>query len=167
MPQKLGLGFKVTAIKDLTLMAAFDIGLARSVGLGIAATAPWNFLFNLSFNIDPFQRGETKLVETIREREKKVAEGPKTGKIEGVALDSKTHAPIPGVLVAMVGLGLPPVASDTEAGRFLSYDLPVGPVKLHASRDGYKDIEQELKVELGKPQKIELTLEPVEKMATF
>jgi len=67
----------------------------------------------------------------------------------------------------MVGLGLPPVASDAEGGRFLSYDLPIGPVKLHASRDGYKDIEQELKVELGKPQKIEIALEPVEKLATF
>jgi outer membrane protein OmpA-like peptidoglycan-associated protein len=169
MPQKLGLGFKVTAIKDLTMLAAFDIGLARSVGLGIAATPPWNFLLNFSFNIDPFQRGETKLVETVRERpiEKKVAEAPKTGKVEGIVVDAKTHAPIPGVLVAMVGLGLPPVASDAEAGRFLTYDLPIGPVKLKASRDGYKEIEQELKIELGKPQKVELSLEPVEKKAIF
>jgi outer membrane protein OmpA-like peptidoglycan-associated protein len=167
MPQKLGLGIKITMIKDLTAMAAFDFGLARSVGLGVAATAPWNFLFALSYNTDWFQRGETKLVETVREREKKVAEAPKTGKVEGIAVDSKTHAPLPGVLVAMVGMGLPPVASDAEAGRFLSYDLPVGPVKIHASRDGYKDIEQELKIETGKPQKIELQLEPVEKKATF
>jgi len=40
---------------------------------------PWNFMFNASFNIDPFQRGETKIVETVRERtlEKKVAEAPR------------------------------------------------------------------------------------------
>lgn len=169
MPQRLTLGLKVTAIKDLTIMPAFDIGLARSVGLGVAATAPWNFLLNLSFNIDPFQRGETKIVETIRERtlEKKVAEAPKTGKVEGIVVDAKTNQPIPGVLVAMVGMGLPPVASDAETGRFLSYDLPVGPVKLKASRDGYKDIEQELKVETGKSQKVQLALEPVEKLAIF
>jgi len=169
MPQKLGFGLKITAIKDLTIMPAFDIGLARSVGLGIAATAPWNFLLNLSFNIDPFQRGETKIVETVRERsvDKKVAEAPKTGKVEGVAIDAKTQQPIGGVLVAMVGLGLPPVASDAEGGRFLTYDLPPGPVKLKASRDGYKDIEQELKVETGKSQKVQLALEPVEKLAVF
>lgn len=169
MPHRLTLGLKITAIKDLTIMPALDIGLARSVGLGVAATPPWNFLLNLSFNIDPFQRGETKIVETLRERtvEKKVAEAPKTGKVEGVVLDAKTNQPIPGVLVAMVGMNFPPVASDTEGGRFLTYDLPVGPVKLKASRDGYKDIEQELKVELGKSQKVQLSLEPVEKMATF
>ena len=40
-------------------------------------------------------------------------------------------------------------------------------MKLQASRDGYKEIEQELKIELGKSQKIELALEPVEKKATF
>ncbi|MBK7858375.1 MAG: OmpA family protein [Archangiaceae bacterium] len=169
MPQKLGLGLKVTAVKDLTLALGFDLGLARSVGLGMAATAPWNFLFNASFNIDPFQRGETKIVETVRERtaEKKVAEAPKTGKVEGTVVDAKTNKPISGVLVAMVGSGLPPVASDAEGGRFLTYDLPPGPVKLKASRDGYKDIEQELKVETGKSNKVQLSLEPVEKLASF
>jgi outer membrane protein OmpA-like peptidoglycan-associated protein len=169
MPQKLGLGLKVTAVKDLTLLAAFDVGLARSVGLGIAATPPWNFMFNASFNIDPFQRGETKILETVRERtvEKKVAEAPKTGKVEGVVVDAKTNQPISGVLVAMVGSGLPPVASDAEAGRFLTYDLPVGPAKLKASRDGYKEIERELKIETGKAQKVQLQLEPVEKFAVF
>lgn len=169
MPHKFTIGLKLTAIKDLTVMTGFELGLARSVGLGIAATPPWNYFLNASFNIDPFQRGETKIVETVRERtlEKKVAEAPKTGKVEGTVVDAKTNQPISGVLVAMVGLGLPPVASDAEGGRFLTYDLPVGPVKLKASRDGYKDIEQELKVETGKAQKVQLSLEPVEKMAVF
>jgi OOP family OmpA-OmpF porin len=161
MPQSLGLGVKVTAIKDLTLMAAIDLGLARSVGLGVPATPPWNLLVGASFNIDPFQRGETKLVETVRERtvEKKVAEGAKTGKVEGTVVDADTNKPIPGVIVAMVGAGLPPVASDAPTGRFLTHELPAGPVKLHVSHDGYKEIEQELKLEPGKTSKIELKLQ--------
>ena len=169
MPQSLGLGLKVTAIKDLTLMLAVDLGLIRSVGLGVPATPPWNFLVGASFNIDPFQRGETKIVETVRERplEKKVAEAPKTGKVEGTVVDAETKKPIPGVIVAMVGAGLPPVASDAPSGKFLTHELPAGPVKLHASRDGYKEIEQELKVESGKNSKIELVLQSEIKKGTF
>lgn len=167
MPQTFGLGLKVTAIKDLTILAAFDFGLTRSVGLGVPATAPWNFLIGASFNIDPFQRGETRLVETVRERkvEKKVAEAPKTGKVEGTVVDAETRKPIPGVIVAMVGAGLPPVASDAPSGRFLTHELPAGPVKLHVTRDGYKEIEQELKLEAGKTSKVELQMQSEVKKA--
>jgi len=169
MPQTLGLGLKVTAVKDLTFILGVDIGLIRSVGLGVPATPPWNFLLGASFNIDPFQRGETKLVETIRERtlEKKVAAAPKTGKVEGTVLDAETKKPIPGVIVAMVGAGLPPVASDAPSGKFITHELPAGPVKLHASRDGYKEMDQELKLESGKNAKIEILLQSEVKKGVF
>ncbi len=167
MPQSLGLGLKITAVKDLTLSFGFDVGLTRSVGLGIPATPPWNMLLGASFNIDPFGRGETKFVETVRERkvEQAVAKG---GKVEGTVIDAKTKEPVPGVIVAMVGAGLPPVASDTGTGRFLTHELPLGTVKLHASKDGYKEIEQELKIEDPKqPVKVELLLEQVDRKAVF
>lgn len=45
MPQTLGVGVKVTAIKDLALITGVNLGLARSVGLGVPATPPWNFWF--------------------------------------------------------------------------------------------------------------------------
>ena len=57
MPEDLALGFKITAIRDLTLMLAFDIGLARSVALGIPATMPLDTFFTATFNVDPFVRG--------------------------------------------------------------------------------------------------------------
>lgn len=169
MPQKLTLGAKVTAIKDLTLLVAVDIGLSQSVGIGVPATPPWNFMFGASFNIDPFQRGETKIVDTVRERtlEKKVAEAPKTAKVEGTVIDKATKKPIPGVIVATVGGNLPPVASDAKDGRFLTHELTPGTVKLQATRDGYKEIEQELKLEPGKTQKLELQMESEVKKATF
>ncbi len=169
MPQTLGVGLKVTAIKDLTLLVGVDIGLIRSVGLGVPATPPWNFLVGASFNIDPFQRGETKIVETIRERtlEKKVAAAAKTGKVEGTVLDAETKKPIPGVIVAMVGAGLPPVASDAPSGKFVTHELPAGAVKLHASRDGYKELDQEVKLESGKTAKVEILMQSEVKKGVF
>lgn len=174
MPQRLALGVKVTAIRDVTLMAAVDIGLTRQVGLGVPATPPLNFIAGASFAVDPLQRGETKVVETIRER--KVAapvqvvakeEPPKTGKVEGVVVDAKTHKPIPGVIVAMVGAGLPPVASDAESGRFLTHELPSGPVKLAARKEGYKEVAREVQLEAGKVTNVELALEAVAKKSHF
>src|SRR5439155_27285340 len=73
MPQALGIGVKVTAVQDLTITAAADIGLARGVGAGVPATAPFNLYFGASYNIDPFEKRATKVVETLREKETKVA----------------------------------------------------------------------------------------------
>lgn len=167
MPQTLGLGLKITAVKDLTLSFGVDLGLTRSVGLGIPAVPPWNMLFGASFNIDPFGHGEIKYVETVRERKIEQAVAGRGTKVEGAVFDAKTKEPIPGVIVAMVGAGLPPVASDLGTGKFLTHELPSGPVTLHASKDGYKDIEQVLKLEDGKPAKVELMLEAVERKAVF
>jgi outer membrane protein OmpA-like peptidoglycan-associated protein len=167
--QTLGLGFKVTAVKDLTLLVALDFGLARSVGLGVPATPPFDFRFGAAFNIDPFQRGETKFVETLKERKLEVAKAelPKTGKVSGMVVDSATRKPIPGVIVAMVGAGLPPVASDAATGHFLTHELPAGPVKLSAQKDGYKEAGQEVALEAGKVTLIEMALEATAKKATF
>ncbi|MHB8873045.1 MAG: OmpA family protein [Myxococcaceae bacterium] len=169
MGQTLGLGFKVTAVKDLTLTAAMDFGLSRQVGLGVPATPPFDFRFGASFNIDPFQRGETKFVDTLKERKVEVAkvEPPKTAKVSGTVVDASTKKPIPGVIVAMVGAGLPPVASDAETGHFLTHELPGGPVKLSAAKEGYKEIARELTLEAGKTATVEMALEPSARKAIF
>ena len=169
MAQTLALGLKVTAVKDLTLAAAMDFGLARYVGAGVPATPPFDFRFGASFNIDPFQRGETRFVETLQERKVETAksEAPKTSKVSGTVVDAATHKPIPGVIVAMVGAGLPPVASDAETGHFLTHELPGGPVKLSASKDGYKAADTEVTVEPGKVTLIEVALEAAVKRAHF
>ncbi len=168
MPQTLTLGFKVTAIRDLTVGLAFDLGLTRRVGLGVPAVTPFNFVFNAAFNVDPFQRGQTRLVETIREGPKVAAkEEPKTGKVSGTVVDAQTHKPIPGVIVAMVGAGLPPVASDADSGRFLTHELPSGTVKLAARKDGYKEAQREVTLEAGKTASVELALEQEARKAAF
>lgn len=162
MPQVLAIGVKVTAIQDLTLTAAADIGLARGVGAGVPATEPFNLYFGASYNFDPFEKKATKYVETLREKEKKVAqvEEPKTTKVAGTVVDAQTKQPIPGVIVAMVGTGLPPVASDAPSGRFLTHELPAGQVKLAASKEGYKPAETDVQLVAGQQSEVQVALEP-------
>jgi outer membrane protein OmpA-like peptidoglycan-associated protein len=120
-----------------------------------------------SFNFDPFQRGDSRVLETIRERKVESSEKTKVGRIAGVITDSQTHKPIPGVIVAMVGAGLPPVATDADGGRFLTHDLPQGPVKLQLAKDGYKNVLQELSIEAGKTENLQVALDPLAKNAHF
>lgn len=164
MGQALGLGLKVTALKDLTFMMGVNLGLARSVGLGVPGTPPWNFYFGASFAIDPFQRGETKFVETIREKKLEVVKAPPPARIEGVVTDAQTKQPLPGAIVAIVGIK--PSATN-DLGQFES--LPVGSrsVKVLVARDGYKAVEREVAVDPLKPTLLDLALEPDVKKAKF
>ncbi|MGA9521868.1 MAG: OmpA family protein, partial [Myxococcaceae bacterium] len=169
MPQTIGGGIKVTAIKDLTLALGADFGLSRTVGLGVPATPPWNLYFGAAFNIDPFQRGESRVVETVREVkvDQKVVEAPKTSRIEGVIIDAQTQKPISGVIIAAVGAGAPPVASDKETGRFLTHDLPPGAIKLAVVKDGYQELTHEVALVAGETKSVQVLLEPKAKLAHF
>jgi OmpA-OmpF porin, OOP family len=167
MPQLLTVGLKVTIIKDLTLFGAVDIGLTRSVGLGVPATMPWNLIFGANFNVDVFQKGEEKITEIVRERpiEKKVVEAPKTGRVEGTVVDAKTKKPIGGAVIAAGKVGL--VASDNENGLFVTHQLEPGPLKLVATRKGYKDATVDATVEADKVATVEVVMELDAQPAVF
>lgn len=166
MGQQLGLGLKITAVKDLTLMAGVNLGLASSVGLGVPATAPWNFYFGAAFAIDPFQRGETKIVETVRERKMEIAKAPPPTRIEGLITDGQTGKPLPGVAINLQGAGVKPAATNEE-GQYES--LPVGTksVKVIVSRDGYVPAERVVAIDSTKPTRLDLAMEPDVKKAKF
>lgn len=172
MPQLLGVGAKITAFKDVTFLAAAEFGLNRRVAVGVMPSPRFNLYFGASFNVDPLQKGETRVVETVLERKPEaiVAKppppaAPSTGKISGVVLDAKTRKPLAGVMVAPVGL--PPVASEPESGRFLTHEIPSGLVKLFVKKDGYRDIAAELVLEAGKVANVELALEALKPTAKF
>src|SRR5262249_56799642 len=97
----------------------------------------------------------------IVERTTKEKEQPKTGKVGGLVRDSATQKPLPGVIVAMDGAGMPPVATDAESGRFLTHELPTGTVKLMAHKDGYRDAAQEVTLEAGKTARVDPSLQPM------
>lgn len=160
----LGAGLKLTPIKDFTLISGFNFGLARSVGLGVPATPPWNFFVGGSFAIDPFQRGETKVVETIRERNVEIAKAAPALHLEGIITDAETRQPLPGVVVSVAGLK--PSATD-EAGAYQSLPVTGDKVKLSISREGYKTVEQEIALNAEGPTKADVALEADVKKAKF
>lgn len=82
-------------------------------------------------------------------------------------VDAQTKKPVPGVIVAMVGAGVPPVASDYDSGRFLTHELPAGAVTLKVEKAGYKEATQQVTLEAGKTAAVELALEPMAKLAHF
>lgn len=164
MPQTLGLGVKVTAVKDLTLISGVNLGLTRNVGLGVPATPPWNFFVGASFAIDPFQRGETKTVELVRERkvEKKVEVAK--ARVEGTVINAATKAPVAGAIVSVPGV-LPSATDDK--GRFTTLELADAKAKVNVARDGFKPGFQEVALEAGKTAKVEIALEEEIKKGTF
>ncbi|WP_375772791.1 OmpA family protein [Archangium gephyra] len=183
-PQTLGLGLKLTAVQNLTFTAAAELGLTRMVGRGVQPVPPFNLVLGASFNVDPaLQAGGTRIVERVVVREPvavqqtpagtqtqvaptQVAQAA-TAQVSGVVVDAKTRQPLPGVLVATVDSTLPPVASDPRDGRFLTYALPSGPVKLSVRKDGYLPLEKELVLEAGKTASVELELVAEVKPATL
>lgn len=166
MPQTLGVGLKITAVKDLTLLAAADFGFSRSVGLGVPATPPYNLLLGASFNVDPFQRGETKIVETVRERPVQPV-APPVSRVEGTVVDASTGKPINGAIVALVGAQAPPVATDAAAGRFVTHDLAPGTARLRVAREGYQEALTEVMLAEGQTATIQVALQPAVKKAHF
>ena len=166
MGQALGLGIKITAVKDLTFMTGVNLGLARSVGLGIPGTPPWNFYFGAAFAIDPFQRGETKFVETIRERKLEVAKAPPPLRLEGTVTDQESGKPLSGVIVTIAGVR--PSATD-EKGQYQSLPLANAKnVKVTIAREGYKPMfEHEVGIDAARPTVFDVTLEPDLKKSKF
>ncbi|MBU8896562.1 OmpA family protein [Corallococcus sp. M34] len=155
-PQVLGLGARLTALKDLSFTAVAEFGLQRNVGLGVTPVPPFNLVVGAAYTVDVLGHEPTKVVEQVRER-KVAPPAPKLAQVSGTVMDAETHRPVGGVLVAVAGL--PPVATDAEAGRFLTYELTPGAVKLLVRKEGYHALTRELILQPGEKSVVELTLE--------
>ncbi|PZR17632.1 MAG: cell envelope biogenesis protein OmpA [Archangium gephyra] len=164
MAHTLGLGLKLTPLKDLTVTSGFNLGLARSVGLGVPATPPWNFFVGAGFAIDPFQKGETKIVETIRERRVDVARAPPPQRLEGVVTDEETKQPLSNVIIAVAGNK--PTATDAT-GAYESLPVTGKSVKLSIAKEGYAPYEQSIAVDPAQPTRVDVALKPDVKKAKF
>jgi outer membrane protein OmpA-like peptidoglycan-associated protein len=152
-PQTLGVGAKVRALRNLTFTVAAEFGLTRLVGKGVPATPPFNLFLGASFNAD--------LVgpPAVQERPVEALAEARTGQVSGVVVDAKTRQPLAGVTVEVRDSELPPVATNPRNGRFLTYELPEGPVKLFVSKEGYKPLEHALVLKPGEKPSVELSLE--------
>ncbi|WP_224360402.1 OmpA family protein [Hyalangium versicolor] len=179
------LGAKVTAVRDVTFSVGAEFGLTRAVGLGVPATPPINLFFGAAYTVDLLDRPETRLVEVVREAKPDATQvvqktpttpppsptptpqAPQTGQVSGVVLDFTTRKPIAGVLVTVPGAGLPPVATEAGTGRFLTHQLPAGPIRLSAQKEGYRQSEQDLRVTAGDTATVEMLLEAEARPAVF
>jgi outer membrane protein OmpA-like peptidoglycan-associated protein len=179
-PQTLGLGARVTALPNFTFTAAAEFGLTRQVGRGVTPVVPFNLVLGASLTVDPLVqtgavpraaagRAESTppVTPVTRAQPTTPPQTAQTGQVSGVVLDAKTRQPLPGVLVAMVDSALPPVASDPRDGRFLTYSLPSGPVKLSVRKEGYLPLEKEVMLKAGEMATVELALVAEVKPATL
>jgi outer membrane protein OmpA-like peptidoglycan-associated protein len=175
-PQTLGLGVKVTALPNFTFTAAAELGLTRQVGRGVTPVPPFNLFLAASLNVDPLAqaggppavaREPMRVASTPSPSPTAPAAVAQTSQVSGVVVDAKTRQPLSGVLVAVVDSTLPPVASAPRDGRFLTYSLPAGPVKLSVQKEGYLPLEQEVLLKAGEPATVELVLVPEVKPAVL
>ncbi|HME89896.1 MAG TPA: OmpA family protein [Myxococcaceae bacterium] len=163
MAQTIGMGAKITAAKNLTLTAAVDLGLSRAVGLGIPATPAYNAFLGAAFHVEPFASARTQVVERVPERSSPIVKAPRTGRVHGVVIDAHTHRPVAGAIVTTLGSGIPPVATDSEAGSFLTQELSSGVLLITIQKDGYRPMRRELVLQAGSTEELQVELEALPK----
>jgi outer membrane protein OmpA-like peptidoglycan-associated protein len=77
------------------------------------------------------------------------------------------QTPVAAAIISFNGSDITPVATEPMEGRYETYDLTAGMVKLTASRDGFKPVSQEAEVKAGEVTLLDFALEPEAKMGTL
>lgn len=166
-------GVRVTYLRDITLDIAvdFSIGGKKAYLNGVPSTPPYTVWIGLTYAWDPLKRGETetKIVEKEVEKivEKPIPAATSTGRIAGRVINVADQTPIPGAIVSFEGGMITPVATDEMEGRYTTYDLTAGMVRLTAHREGFKPQTQEAEVKVGEMTLLDFALEPEIKKGTL
>jgi len=173
VPMRLTPGVRVTYLRDITLDVAVDVGIGGKKAYleGVPSVPPYTVWFALTYNFDPRKRGEEKIVERIVEKEKivekQVPAPVTTGRISGRVLNAVDNSPVAGALLTFEGADIPPVASDEAEGKYETYDLTAGMVKLTARKEGFKSMTQEAEIKAGQVTPLDFLLEPEIKKGTL
>jgi OmpA-OmpF porin, OOP family len=137
--QVLTIGARVLPpIEDLAIDLGVDIGLsgyAPSVQ-ELAAEAPYRLIFGLSYNIDPFPDAPPPLPPPPPAPEPLPPPAPPAHISGLIHAAGSVDKPIAGAKVTYVGLELNSQIAGRD-GRFTSYELPAGTVKLRIEAVGY------------------------------
>jgi outer membrane protein OmpA-like peptidoglycan-associated protein len=173
VPAVLATGLRVTALREVTFDVGGEFGLTRSNYAGVRATPPWQLFASATYAFDPWKEPEVrevvqeKIVERVqvkvetREVEKvvRVVAEPTTGRLSGTVTDAASGAVIEGAIVSFPATKLPPVATDAAAGRYLTHELPPGPVALSIRHPRFETLAATGEVKLGvvTPQEFKLT----------
>lgn len=164
-------GVRVTYLDDITLDFAVDIGIGGEKAYlnGVPAVPPYMVWIGFSYAFDPFVKAETRVVEKPVEKvvEKVVAAPVTTGRVAGRVLSAADQSIVSEAIVTFEGGVITPVASDAVEGRYATYDLTAGMVKLTASKQGFKPQTQEAEVKAGEMTMLDFALEPELKRGTL
>jgi outer membrane protein OmpA-like peptidoglycan-associated protein len=106
--------------------------------------------------------GETVKLDFSLEPEPKADKPavPPTGRVAGRVLSAVDQTPVFGAILSFEGGAITPVATDELEGKYATYDLTPGRVRLTASRQGFKPLTQEADVRAGEVSLLDFALEP-------
>jgi outer membrane protein OmpA-like peptidoglycan-associated protein len=160
VPQRLTPGVRVTAIPDLTLDAAVEIGLTpNNTVTGILPVPRYNVVLLASYPLDPFNenKGPPVAVPVLVPEVKEVSEKPQTGQVAGVIKSKTDGAEVSGAVVSFDRA--PPVATSPN-GMFKSHDIEPGPVTLSITKDGFEPTTASATIVAGEAAQIEVQMVP-------
>lgn len=156
-PMRLVPGVRVMPWLGLYVDGLVEIGLTRPSSENVAVVPPWmvQFAFGWQLDVDP-RAGPVEKV--VVEKEKLVAEAPKTATVAGVVVDSATRKPVPDAVIQIPGRNR--ILADAD-GRFQVPEVALGPFKVVATKQGYEPREAAGVVEAGKPLVLSAALTPL------
>lgn len=162
IPQVITPGIRITAIPKLTLDLAVEIGLTPDTAVGVPAVPAYNVVMFASYPLDPFNvlglggpAGPPVVVPVLVPEA--VAPAPTQGRMGGLVKNQADGKPLGNAIVTFDRAA--PVAT-TAAGKFTSFEMDPGPVKVTVSKPGFEPGTAELEVTLGGLAEIEVALAP-------
>ena len=169
LPQTLTPGIRITALEDLTLDVAVEIGLTPEVASGVVATPPYNVWFLASYAVDPFGEssggkgpsGPPVAVPVIVPEVQEVEARSKNGFVMGRVTNKKGGGPLFGAIVTFDRS--PPVATANN-GRFLSHEVEPGPLQIRIAKDGFKPAAGNVTIVAGQTQELNFILQSAVKV---
>lgn len=157
LPQRLTPGVRMTAVPDLTVDFAVELGLTAAVATGVLPVPRYNLVLLASYTLDPFRNESRVLIPVLVPEECPTRAADPRGQAQGIV---KSWGDDRGVAGAIVTFDRgPPVATDGE-GRFLSHPLDPGPVQVSVTRDGFEPGGASAEIAPGRTATITIALAP-------
>ncbi len=162
IPQVLTPGIRITAIPKLTLDLAVEIGLTPDTAVGVPAVPAYNVVIFASYPLDPFNvlglggpAGPPIVVPVIVPEA--VEPAATQGRMGGLVKNQADGKPLANAIVTFDRAA--PVAT-TAAGKFTSFEMDPGPVKVTVTKPGFEPGTAELEIAVGGLAEIEVALAP-------
>jgi len=108
------------------------------------------------------ERGEQATLDFALQPEPAEPKAPPvtTGRVIGRVVNAADQMPVPFAIISFNGAGLTPVATDDLEGKYATYQMTAGTMKLTAAKDGFKPLSQEVEVKVGESTILDFNLEP-------